>query len=150
MNTLQEHPARTLLYAEAQRPGSANILYVENDATLRHLSTLTLTRTGYAVTSAEGGLQAWGALHSSSYDLLITDNEMPQFMASRSANVLGGLDYEGPHFAAQLQKPFASGQLVEVVRQVLATASTTRRTSSTEIAEALRRITPYPHWGLNE
>ena len=32
----------------------------------------------YAVTPVEDGLQAWAALHSKGYDLLITDNNMPR------------------------------------------------------------------------
>ena len=100
MNTLLEPAARPVIDAQAQRSGSANILYVDNDATLRRLSTLTLTRGADVVTAAEDGLQADEALHSKTCDLLITNNE--------------------------------------------------QRTFSAEIAEALRRITPYPHWGLNE
>jgi CheY-like chemotaxis protein len=100
MNTLLEPPVHTLIDVQVQQPGSANVLYVDTDATLRRLSTLTLTRGADVVTAAEDGLQADEALHSKTYDLLITNNE--------------------------------------------------QRTFSAEIAEALRHITPYPHWGLNE
>jgi len=100
MNTLLEPPGRTLIDVQAQQPGSANVLYVDNDATPRRLSTLTTTRVAYVVTPDEDGVQADEALHSETYDLLITNHE--------------------------------------------------RRTFSAEIAEALRHITPYPHWGLNE
>jgi DNA-binding response OmpR family regulator len=42
-----------------------------------HLITLVLTEAGYEVDPAEDGAVAWDMLQLSRYDLLITDNEMP-------------------------------------------------------------------------
>ena len=53
------------------------ILIVEDDDDIRHLNAEALTGSGYHVDPAVDGAQGWEALNSSSYDLLITDNNMP-------------------------------------------------------------------------
>ena len=68
--------------------GLARILYAEDDPVQRGLSVRILTLSGYAVTSVEDGLQAWAALHSDRYDLLITDNNMPR-MTGLELGILG-------------------------------------------------------------
>ena len=51
---------------------------VDDDISIRHLNTRALLRSGYAVDAAEDGAAAWHALNTDSYDLLITDNNMPK------------------------------------------------------------------------
>lgn len=53
------------------------ILVVEDDATMRELLRLHLTRTGYAVTAAANGIEAGHAILGLTPDLIITDVNMP-------------------------------------------------------------------------
>ena len=54
------------------------ILVVEDDISIRRLNTEVLRRSGYEVDAAEDGAAAWEALNADSYDLMITDNNMPK------------------------------------------------------------------------
>ena len=54
------------------------ILVVEDELLVRRLNTRMLIYSGYDVDSAEDGAMAWAALQSTSYDLMVTDNEMPK------------------------------------------------------------------------
>jgi Response regulator receiver domain len=76
-----------------------HILVVEDDIFLRHRNNEVLLRDGYEVDAA-----AWVALQSRSYDLLITDNQMPG---------LSGAEFVRKLRAAQMTLPviFASGGL---------------------------------------
>jgi DNA-binding response OmpR family regulator len=53
------------------------ILVVEDDAMIRRMNGEVLTYSGYQVDTAEDGAAAWDAMQLTSYDLLLTDNEMP-------------------------------------------------------------------------
>ena len=53
------------------------ILVVEDDISTRQLITEALIHSGYGVDAAEDGAAAWEALSAGSYDLMITDNNMP-------------------------------------------------------------------------
>jgi DNA-binding response OmpR family regulator len=55
-----------------------HILVVDDEPDLRQLSTEVLIDSGYAVDAAEDGAAAWQALNTDSYDLLITDNNLPK------------------------------------------------------------------------
>jgi DNA-binding response OmpR family regulator len=62
-----------------RQPGPARrILVVDDEPLLRRLNTEVLVDAGYRVDTAEDGAVAWDALQIGSYDLLITDNEMPK------------------------------------------------------------------------
>jgi len=54
------------------------ILVVEDEPDIRLLSTEVLIHSGYAVDAAADGAVAWQALCAESYDLMITDNNMPR------------------------------------------------------------------------
>ena len=54
------------------------ILLVEDDSGLLRLNAEVLKRSGYDVDNAEDGAAAWDMLHLNSYDLLVTDNNMPK------------------------------------------------------------------------
>jgi DNA-binding response OmpR family regulator len=54
------------------------ILLVEDEPDIRRLNTEVLAQSGYQVDAAEDGSVAWQALNTNSYDLLITDNDMPK------------------------------------------------------------------------
>ena len=58
-------------------PAPHRILVVDDDEAIRRINTLILLRAGYEVDSVEDGAMAWDTLNACSYDLLITDNNMP-------------------------------------------------------------------------
>src|SRR5664279_4806418 len=61
-----------------RQPGPRRrILVVDDEPLLRRLNTEVLVDAGYRVDTAEDGAVAWDTLQLNSYDLLITDNEMP-------------------------------------------------------------------------
>jgi CheY-like chemotaxis protein len=64
--------------ARYQATPSNRILVVDDDRDLRLLSAEVLVRSGYKVDTAEDGEAGWEALHANSYDLLITDHNMPK------------------------------------------------------------------------
>lgn len=53
------------------------ILVVDDEPLIRQLYAEALVESGYDVDCAEHGMAAWKALQKTHYDLLITDNEMP-------------------------------------------------------------------------
>ena len=69
-------PASTPLPCRTNLP--PRILVVEDEPDIRRLNTEILTESGYKVVAAEDGADAWRALNTDNYDLLITDNDMPK------------------------------------------------------------------------
>jgi CheY-like chemotaxis protein len=150
----------------------ASILYAEDYSVQRGPSVEILTHSGYAVTPVEDGLEAWDALHSDRYDLLITDNNMPRMtglelaaktrlegmklpiiVASGTVGLLAGTNFDWLRVAARLQKPFATDHLLRTVEQVLRAAARARQRSDIffpALLPSFRHLTPYQHWGLNE
>jgi len=57
---------------------ASRILVVEDDISVRQLTTEMLVRSGYEVDVAPDGAAGWEALQAKRYDLLITDNFMPK------------------------------------------------------------------------
>jgi len=64
-----------LLSLSGLRP---RILVVEDDRVLLELNTSVLLLSGYEVEAAADGAAAWRALNNDGYDLLLTDNDMPE------------------------------------------------------------------------
>ena len=54
------------------------ILVVDDEPDICRLNAETLVDLGYVVDTAEDGVMAWEAMQHNSYDLLVTDNEMPR------------------------------------------------------------------------
>jgi DNA-binding response OmpR family regulator len=155
-----------------QENPSVHILVVDDDGEIRQLSAQALVLHGYRVDAAKDGAAAWEALHAHSYDLLITDNNMPKLSGMellkklRSASMTlpvilasGELPTEeldrNPwlQLAATLVKPFSCGQLLETVRSVLHAADHTCNRAavfSPVPREDPIQITPASQWGLNE
>ena len=174
MNNLLEAPGdrATPSPTRSRTNPSSHILVVDDDGEIRALSAEALVGFGYRVDAAEGGAAAWKELHANSYDLLITDNNMPKLsgvelvMKLRSARmtlpvILASrespaeeLDRNpGLQFAATLVKPFSSGQLLETVRQVLIAAHNTASPTAAFFpvpAAGMRQIAPASQWGINE
>jgi two-component system chemotaxis response regulator CheY len=125
------------------RPTSAGnsrwrILFADDESQIRALVGLMLTRAGYDVDTVGDGLEAWAALLSQSYDLLITDQDMPLLtgielvgkarqagirlpiiMTSAGFNFPPASTQQELDLAAWLPKPFSFAALVGTVKQVL-------------------------------
>ncbi|MBX4907737.1 MULTISPECIES: response regulator [Rhizobium] len=56
---------------------SANILTVDDSASIRLTTKVTLTNAGYSVTEAVNGAEGLMAAKASSFDLIVTDLNMP-------------------------------------------------------------------------
>jgi DNA-binding response OmpR family regulator len=113
------------------------ILVVEDDEDIRRLNAEVLINSGYHVDAAEDGSVAWDNLQLNSYDLVITDNEMPKvsgvelFKKLRAAHmalpvimatgklpdVLTRCSWAYP--AVMLLKPYTSTEFLETVQEVL-------------------------------
>ena len=142
------------------------ILLVEDDSAVRQASAMLLVRAGYQVNAVEGSQAAWEALQSLSYDLLITDNQMPEMTGLelvrklRSAQLAlpvimasGGIDErdliqnQWLQPAKVLPKPFTSAALLETVAEVLPLAA---RVPFRPEFSFPGPVDSYNHWGLNE
>jgi CheY-like chemotaxis protein len=159
------HPAVEAPNRGLARPAH-RILLVEDDSTILQFSVLVLVRAGYQVSAVEGTQAAWEALQSRSYDLLITDNQMPGLSGLELVSKLrsaqlglpvvvasGGIDGEELaqnqllQPAIALPKPFTPDQLLETVAEALCRIG--RDPPHAEVPFAASSEA-YSHWGLNE
>ncbi len=113
------------------------ILVVDDDEDIRYLNTEVLTDAGYHVDSAANGALAWGVLKIKSYDLLLTDYDMPKLNGLdlikrlRAACItipviiVSGtvptkeLRHPWLHIDAALPKPYTFDELLACVSKVL-------------------------------
>jgi DNA-binding response OmpR family regulator len=117
---------------------SNRILVVDDDISIRELSTAVLIASGFQVDTAEDGVAGWEALHASSYDLLITDHNMPKVSGVELVKKLRSARMTLPvvlasgaiptdelnrnpalRLAATLLKPFTVEELLGTVKKVL-------------------------------
>ena len=64
--------------AQSEDSGAPRILVVDDSHTVREMERRLLLRSGYTVTTAQNGQEAWNLLRLNEYDLLISDVDMPQ------------------------------------------------------------------------
>jgi len=121
-----------------QASHSNHILVVDDESAIRLMIDNVLVRSGYHVDTAEDGEMGWAALLSKSYDLLITDNNMPKVSGLELVKKLRSAELALPvilvsgamptqelnrhpwlQVAATLLKPFTGDELVEIVKKVL-------------------------------
>jgi two-component system chemotaxis response regulator CheY len=147
MSETQILPARETAAAFPKAPPSPShhILLVDDDTSLRRLGTEVLSRSGYEVEAAEDGAAAWEALNADSFDLMITDNNMPNLtgvellkklhatrMALPVIMATGQLpDEEFTQYpwlqpAATLLKPYSIEELLRIVKVVLRATGSAR------------------------
>jgi DNA-binding response OmpR family regulator len=72
------------------------ILVVEDDVVTLRINIKVLTKSGYEVDGAEDGAVAWDALQLNGYDLIVTDNDMPN---------VSGVDLLKKLYAARMALP---------------------------------------------
>jgi DNA-binding response OmpR family regulator len=133
-------PARAALQCPTNPP--QRILVVEDDAEIRRLNSEVLTESGYQVDAAEDGVEAWHALNTKHYDLMITDNNMPIVTGLELIKKLRAEDMTLPvilmsgtmpteeleqhpwlQIQATLIKPYTLAELFKTVKEVLVTTS---------------------------
>ncbi len=114
------------------------ILIVDDEPALRRLVSGAVTQAGFRADTAEDGEEGWEALCNTSYDLLITDHEMPRLnglaligrlraISSDPPCILMSGSLPGPeptlkklvHPGAVLAKPFSPAVLIEKVYGLL-------------------------------
>jgi signal transduction histidine kinase len=115
------------------------ILVVDDDISIRRLSTEMLIRFGYQVDAAADGAAGWKALQGNSYDLVITDNFMPKMTGVEMVKKLHAAGMKLPVIMATamlpqeefvshpwlqavttLLKPFRANDLLSAVKKILA------------------------------
>lgn len=145
-------PATTPHHCQPRPP--QRILVADDDPSICNFSAQILIRHGYEVNAVADGAAAWEALNAGSYDLLITDNNMPKVSGIELLKKLRAARIPLPvilasgalptrEFArfpwlqpdAMLLKPYVIAQLLETVKVVL------RATDG-----AREQITPPPDW----
>jgi DNA-binding response OmpR family regulator len=121
------------------------ILVVEDDVVTLRINIKVLTKSGYEVDGAEDGAVAWDALQLNGYDLLVTDNEMPnvsgvdllkKLHAARMALPVIMVSGTMPtaelerqpwlQLEATLHKPYIASELLATVKNVLLTSGGVR------------------------
>jgi len=117
------------------------IFVVDDNEDIRRLNAEVLMDFGYQVDTAEDGAVAWDALQLNHYDLLITDNEMPNVSGIQLLNKLQAAGKVLPaimvtgfmpteelslhpwlQIQAMLLKPYTIAELLETVEAVLTAA----------------------------
>ena len=164
--TVPASPPLPEAWSRRQTRPAHQILLVEDDGIIRETSAAVLVRAGYQVNAVEGSQAAWDALQSRSYDLVITDTQMPGLSGFELVRKLrsvpsvlpvimasGGIGAEELTRAEWLQparvlpKPFTSDALLAMVTEVLNWAGLALALASIPVAVSYE---PYDHWGINE
>lgn len=102
---------------EFDRPLS--ILVVDDEENIREVLASALKRSGFETDSADDGIEGWNKLHTASYSLLITDNNMPR---------MSGVELIGKIRAARMELPI-----------ILATSDPPRNLKPLQLAGILRK-----------
>ena len=117
------------------------ILVVEDNPALALVAGFNLQRAGYQVTTACNGVEAWGLLGEEPFDLVITDQQMPEMTGSELCEAMRdseaharipvvlltakGLELDVRRLKEELgvvrtfSKPYSPSELVEAVHDLL-------------------------------
>ena len=115
-----------------------SVLIVEDNELIRRVNAEVLIRSGYEVNVAEDGAAAWDVLQSRHYDLLVTDNDMPELSGIELLNKLHATHLALPvilasgtgtaeklklypwlRIDATLLKPYTSDEFLATVKKVI-------------------------------
>ena len=124
--------------APAATPRPQRILVVDDDPGIRQIGTEVLIHHGYQVDAAEDHTAGWKALQTYTYDLLITDLDMPRLSGLKLVKRLRDAQLALPvilasgimtpqelnqnpwfHLSGALLKPVSPEQLLRTVQAVL-------------------------------
>ena len=135
-------------------PSPQRLLVVDDNEDIRRLNLLVLSGAGYEVNSAEDGVAAWEALQAGSYDLVITDNNMPNMTGLELLKKIRNSKLALPIIMASGTLPtetFAQNPLLQPTATLLkphtleALLDTVR--SVLHASQAVRPpVVPRPHW----
>ena len=119
---------------EGACPHAPRILFADDEPGIRFCCSIALSRAGYNVTTVTDGQEVWKALKTKTFDLLVTDNQMPNLAGQdlvlkmrqhglKLPIIVAASDLEfflNPEngwlqVAQLLQKPFDLQQLMEAV-----------------------------------
>lgn len=119
------------------------ILVVDDDSDIRHFNADVLTGCGYEVDTAEDGAAAWETIQLNNYDLMVTDNNMPNLsgiellikldaagmslptiMATGTLPTAEFVLYPWLQPSITLLKPYTLQELLEAVRTIFTAEST--------------------------
>jgi CheY-like chemotaxis protein len=122
-----------------------HILVAEDNAALASVVRFNLQRAGFQVTVASNGRIAWEATHEEVFDLMVTDQQMPEMSGCelcaklravdeyRNTPVImltaKGMELELPRLKSELGisatflKPFSPSEIVKAVEDLLETVS---------------------------
>ena len=125
--------------------GNRQVLVAEDNAALASVLRFNLERAGFAVTVAHNGRQAWEQAQRQQFDLIVTDQQMPELTGSELCGRLRGLaNYDRTPvimltakgleleldrlkselgIAATFLKPFSPREIVKTVEEELAAAN---------------------------
>lgn len=135
------------------------ILVVDDEPGIRRLNATVLSRSGYEVSAAADGADAWQALNTDGYDLLITDQNLPKVSGVELIKKLRGARMAVPVIMATgtfpreelnrhpwlqpdatLLKPYTIEALLGTVKEVLLTTGGRReRTAAPRSGPGLAR-----------
>jgi DNA-binding response OmpR family regulator len=124
-------------------PYCPDVLLADDDSYTRALNARVLTWSGYKVKTVTNGAEARKALDLKNYDLLITENEMPEMtgvqllkhlrsrgitmpviMASATTPTKELKVHPGLRLEAALLKPVSNNELLQTVKKILSAAET--------------------------
>ena len=133
------------------------ILVVDDDRDIRQLSQDVLAAAGYEVEAVKDGAAGWETLQAKSYDLVITDNQMPRMTGIemieklRAAHMAVAVIMATGHLPtaefdrkpelkpdAFLKRPFSNDDLLRAVKQVLRPDDGNASRNETRTEQALR------------
>lgn len=131
MNDLPTHPTESA-------GTTARILLAEDDVVVRSTCSRALLGAGYSVETVTNGIEAWDALRTHPFDLLVTDNHMPRLSGEelilkvRQAGMIIpiiGITASEKFFSSEtnerlaetlcLKKPFDTYDILSAIRQLL-------------------------------
>jgi CheY-like chemotaxis protein len=96
-------------------PAPKQVLVIDDDHLVRKLVVETVRKAGYRADSAQDGEEGWTALCRISYDLLITDHEMPRLTGLMLIERLRAVSMAPPCILISGCMPGSDGALMKIV-----------------------------------